>query len=87
MSSASKTLFIIRDATSCDWFPLVSPRDAVLLVENGVYRGRQLLPAQCELIYQLVSDCAARSVLPTFDLIDHASWVKLCCEFHNTVRI
>ncbi|GGA68817.1 hypothetical protein GCM10011369_08040 [Neiella marina] len=90
MSSASDTptglLYVVRDESSSDWYPLVTQHDVIVLTENGVYRNRNQLP-QCRQVYALANDCTARAVEPWAAVIDHDTWVSLSLECQQVVRI
>ena len=90
MSSESNgILYIIRDPYSDDWFDLITPADALLLVEDGMYRQFSQLPrgACC---YALRSDAEARNqtYVPTeITLIDHNESVLLSLSYQQMIRL
>lgn len=81
------TLYVVRDIASTDWFSLVSAQDALLLVEDGVYRHALQLPGQANKVFALETDAKARATSPTADLINHAEWVTLSLQFSQMVRL
>ena len=89
MSSESNPgiLYVVRDVESIHWFELMTAQDALLLVEDGVYRQSVQLPSQIKQVYALSSDVKARAAQPNVDLIDHGKWVTLSLQFSSTVRL
>lgn len=86
MSFASNTLYLVRDNTSSDWMNYVTPSDALLLIEDGVYRSANALPESVK-VFTLASDAKARAVTGQGELIDHEKWVTLALQFSKTVRL
>lgn len=85
-SESNATLYIVREAHSLEWLPLVTKHDALLLVEDGVYRQPEQLPHHSEL-FVLKADAQAREVKSSGHLIDHGEWVTLSLKFAQVVRL